>query len=117
MIIFFIFGLILGIAGVVFALQNIIVVTVTFLSWQLQGSLAIIILLSIMLGIFVCLLIILPETIQTSIKLKSLKKEIEKLEEELRKQKELTVFAKHETPTKETIEKIEDGAIEVPKQT
>ena len=113
MIILFIIGLLIGAIAVIFALQNIVVVTVTFLSWQLEGFLSVIILLSIMAGIFVCLLIILPETITTTIKLRRLKKEVERLEEELRKQKELTLFAKHDIPTPETIEKIENGAIEV----
>ena len=62
MIILFILGLLLGAVAVIFALQNIAVVTVTFFSWQLEGSMAVILLISIISGILVCLLLLLPET-------------------------------------------------------
>jgi len=111
MLILFILGLLLGAVAVVFSLQNIAVVTVTFFSWQLDGSLAVILLLSIITGILICLLILLPGTIQTAMRLRALKRENKKLEEELKKQKVLTVFAKNESPSPETIEAIEKGAI------
>ena len=111
MLILFTLGLVLGAVAVMFSLQNITVVTVSFFSWQLEGSLAVILLLAIASGILVCLLILLPGTIQTSFRLRAMKKQNEKLEEELRKQKELTVFAKDVPPTEEIIDKIESGAI------
>ena len=111
MIILFVLGLLLGAVAVVFALQNIAVVTVTFFSWQLEGSLAVILLLAIISGILMCLLILLPGTIQTTLRLRALKKENAKINEELKKQKELTLFAKTTSPSPETITKIEDGAI------
>ncbi len=46
MLIFLIIGLLLGGAAVIFALQNITAVTVTFFSWQFEGSLAMIVLIS-----------------------------------------------------------------------
>lgn len=111
MIILFILGLVLGGIAVVFALQNVALVTVTFFSWHIEGSLAMILILSIISGILITLLLLLPGTIQTSLTLRRLKKETKKLEEELRKQKELTVFAKHDIPTSEAIEHIEHGSI------
>jgi len=45
-------------------------------------------------------------------KYKNLKKENKDLAEELRKQKELTVFAKDTPPTKEEISRIENGAVD-----
>ena len=114
MLILFILGLLLGAVAVMFSLQNIAVVTVSFFNWQLQGSLAIILLLAIGAGVLVCLLLILPGTIQTSVRLRSLSRENTKLIEELRKHKELTTFAKQENPTKQTIDEIENGAIENP---
>ena len=45
---------------------------------------------------------------------KKLKNENAGLAEELRKQKELTIFAKTTSPSPETIKKIEDGAISHP---
>ena len=114
MAIFFILGLILGGVAVVFALQNIDVITVIFFGWHLTGSLSIILILTLMAGILVTLLILLPKSIGDYFKYKSLKKSIVKLEEELRKQKELTVFAKTTPPSPEDITKIEDGAISHP---
>lgn len=111
MIILFIVGLLLGAVSVFFALQNIAVITVTFFSWQLTGSLALILLISLAAGAMVTVLILLPETVGNYFKYRSLKKENERLVEELRKQKELTVFAKDVNPTASDISKIENGAI------
>ncbi len=112
MIILFVLGLLLGAVAVVFAWQNIAVVTVTFFSWQINGSLAIIIELSILSGIIIVLLLVLPKSISNYINNKKLKNEILRLEEELRKQRELTHFAKHTPPTEAEIEKIEESAID-----
>lgn len=111
MILSLILGTILGGLSVVFALQNIAVIQVKFFSWQLEGSLAIILLLTLVMGVLITLIFLLPESIRNYFKYKKLLKENLRLEEELRKQKELTVFAKTVPPTPSTIEKIEDGAI------
>jgi uncharacterized integral membrane protein len=112
MIILFVFGLLLGAMAVVFALQNVAIITVTFFSWHLTGSLALILLLTITSGILIAILLLLPEFISNYFKNKNLKKDNERLEEELRKQKELTVFAKNTPPTEEEISKIEHGAVD-----
>jgi len=109
MIILFIAGLILGGIAVVFVLQNIEIITVTFFTWHLTGSLALVLFFTLIVGILVAILLILPESINNYFKYKSLKKENEKLEVELRKQKELTVFAKEVIPTPETLSQIEQG--------
>src|SRR3989339_562500 len=112
MLILFILGLLLGAVAVTFSLQNTAIVTVTFFGWQLQSSLAVVLLLSVTAGMVVCLLLLLPGSIQSALRLRSLKKEKIKLEEELRKQKELTTFAKHDVPTRQEIKDIESGAID-----
>src|SRR3990167_5217455 len=89
-----IIGILLGAVSVIFALQNVTVVTLAFFTWKFEGSLALILLLSIVTGIVVSLLIVLPESVKNYFKYKRLKKANERLEEELKKQKELTVFAK-----------------------
>lgn len=116
MFIFFMLGLILGAVAVVFALQNISVITVIFFGWQMTGSLSLILLLAILVGILVTLLILLPKSLADYFKYKKLKKENAGLTEELRKQKELTVFAKATPPSPEVIAKIETGAIAHPEQ-
>jgi len=111
MILLFIVGLLLGAVSVMFALQNVSVVTVTFFQWSFDGSLAVVLLLAITSGILICLLLVLPGSIGTTFKFRRMRKEYSRLEEELRKQKELTMFAHHDTPSRGDIEKIENGAV------
>ena len=112
MIILFILGLLLGAVSVIFTLENISVITVTFFSWHFTGSLALVLALAIASGILITCLLIVPETIKNYFMYKNLTKENARLEEELRKQKELTVFAKHTAATEEEISKIEHGAVD-----
>ncbi len=93
--ILFILGLVLGGVTVVFALQNVSMVTVAFFTWQLQGSLAVVLLLAALAGVLTALFIILPQSIRNYFEFRKFQKENQKLAEELRKQKELTVFAKN----------------------
>lgn len=114
MIILFLLGLILGGVGVVFALQNIEVITVVFFGWQLSGSLSLVLLLTMLGGVLVTLLILLPRSVSDYFKYRRLQKENAGLTEELRKQKELTLFAKTTSPSSKTIGEIENGAISHP---
>jgi uncharacterized integral membrane protein len=111
MIILFILGLLLGGAAVTFALQNITVVTVTFFSGQITGSLAVILMSAIFAGVVVTVLLLLPGSIGNYFRYRKLTKEVARLEEELRKQKTLTTFAKNTPPSPEVIDQIEKGAI------
>jgi uncharacterized integral membrane protein len=114
MIVFFILGLMVGGVMVIFALQNIELVTVTFFAWQFEGSLALVLLLTTLVGIILTTLLLLPSTVIGYFKLNKLKRVNASLEEELRKQKERTVFAKTTDPTAEEIAHIETGAIANP---
>jgi hypothetical protein len=78
----------------------------------LTGSLALILLLALTAGFLIAMFLILPELIGSFFKYKSLAKENKILAEDLRKQKELTVFAKETPPTREEISRIERGAID-----
>jgi len=109
-----IFGIILGAISVIFALQNTAIITITFFTSQITGSLALILVSALLMGIVITLLLVLPESIRNYFRYKNLKKENAKLEEDLRKQKELTIFAKHTPVTPEAIAEIEDGAITDP---
>jgi uncharacterized integral membrane protein len=112
MIILFTLGIFLGAIAVIFSLQNTAVIVVSFFSWTLTGSLALILLMAIGSGILITLLLLLPEFISNHFKNKALRKENTKIEEELRKQKQLTVFAHQTAPTKGELERIEHGEIE-----
>ncbi len=52
----FIIGILLGGAVVVFALQNVAPVMVTFLSWSFQGSVAFIVIVSVLIGVVINML-------------------------------------------------------------
>jgi uncharacterized integral membrane protein len=111
MIILFIIGWVLGGVAVIFTLQNIEVVMVSFFSWQFLGSLSAILSVAVAAGVFATLLIILPESIGNYFKYRNLKSENEKLTKELRKQKELTVFVKETPPTPAVIAHIQEAVI------
>ena len=96
----FIIGVALGGLTVIFAMQNIEAVTVSFFSWHLEGSLSLILMLATLMGILIALLITLPEGIRGYFRYRALRRENARLEEELRKQKELTHFARKEPPTR-----------------
>jgi uncharacterized integral membrane protein len=111
MIFSLILGVALGAAAVIFILQNVAIVDVAFFAWHFQGSLALVLLMTVLLGILITLLLVLPETVGNYFRFRSLQKENVRLAEDLRKQKELTVFAKQTPATTAELEHIDRGAI------
>ena len=103
MIIFFILGIALGGISVVFVLQNITPITVTFFTWHLTGSLSAVLISAIMAGVLITLLILLPESIRNYFQYKSLLRENKKLHEDLKKQIEIAVFADKKVETPEVL--------------
>lgn len=83
MIFLLILGGLLGALSVIFVLENTAIVTVTFLSFQITGSLALILFATLMSGIIVAVLILLPALISDEIKFGRLKKQNKALEDEL----------------------------------
>ena len=82
MIIFLILGALLGILSLFFVLQNVTPVTVTFLSMQFEGSLALMLFLAMLSGIFMTLLLLLRSLIRDEFKFSRLRKKARVLEEE-----------------------------------
>jgi uncharacterized integral membrane protein len=78
-----IIGILLGALAVIFAFQNVAVVTVTFLTWQITASLAIIILGTVLCGIVLTLLFLLPSVIRDEMYVAALKKQKRETEDEL----------------------------------
>jgi uncharacterized integral membrane protein len=111
MIFSLILGIVLGAVTVIFALQNVDVVTLKFFSWQFDGSLALIVLVAAAMGVITSLLIVLPESIGNFFRYRKLVKSNANLEEELKKQKELAHFAKKTPATPEELAKIDNGRI------
>lgn len=100
MIISLILGILLGALSVIFALQNVAIVTVTFLAWQVSAPLALVLLGSMLSGVVITLLVSLPSLIRDDMYVSVLRGEKRKLEAELADvRKRLAVF---ETQTAES---------------
>lgn len=83
MLIPLILGLVIGGTAVIFVWQNIFLVTVSFLSWELTASLAILIVTSLVIGATIVMLFIFPGKLRDSFVLSRLKKENEELRRKL----------------------------------
>lgn len=84
MVILLIFlGAIVGAVSVIFVLQNITPVTVAFLAWHMEGSMAIILLLAMISGALVTMLTLLPTLIRDEFRYAKLQKEKKQVEDEL----------------------------------
>jgi len=86
MIIFVILGALLGVISAIFVLQNITPVTVTFFSMHLDGSLAVMLFLSLLSGVAITLLFLLPSLIRDGFRMSRLKKQVRTLEDTLDRQ-------------------------------
>ena len=71
-----------AIAGVVFALQNNVPVTVNYLPWQFNSSLAMVIMLSVAVGAIILALLTTPGTVRRQWQMARQKRQIEDLEQE-----------------------------------
>ena len=76
-----------AIVAVVFALGNTETVTVTFLSWQVTESLALILLVAVALGILIGVLLMVPGAVKRNLALSGEKRKRKGTEKELDKHK------------------------------
>ena len=72
-------AIVIAIVGVAFAMQNSVPVTVVFLFWRFDGSLAMILLLALALGAAIVILASTPATLRAKWALNRQRKEIESL--------------------------------------
>ncbi|MEW6214023.1 MAG: LapA family protein [Nitrospirota bacterium] len=82
---FLIVALVMAVLVVIFALQNAIPITVTLFVWKFEGSLALVLLLSLALGVIMGLLVSMPAIIKKSWKISNQNKKIEELERSLQR--------------------------------
>lgn len=73
----------------VFALQNIAVITVTFLAWQVTGSLAVILLVAMVAGMIMSIFVSIPEVMKDQRKIRVLEAKLAEKEKEIEHYKEL----------------------------
>lgn len=83
MILSLIVGFLLGAAAILFALQNTAVVALTFLGWQFESSLALLVLIALMVGVVISFLVSIPSAVKDSFRIMGLKKENKGLRDEL----------------------------------
>ena len=83
MILSLLLGIFLGGISVLFILQNVSIVTITFLYWQFEGSMALVLLLALVVGSIITLLFLLPSLIRDMFYLSALKKANKTLADDL----------------------------------
>ena len=81
--VYLIFALVISVIAVIFALQNTMVVTISFLAWEITGSLSLVLLVTLAIGAVIGLLVLAPSAIKNSIAASSHRKRIGSLEKEL----------------------------------
>lgn len=83
MVIYLILALAVAILAVIFALQNITAVTISFFAWQVSGSLSLVLLLALGIGFLVGVLVMAPSVIRTRVAASGERKQKSTLEKEL----------------------------------
>jgi len=81
---FLIIALFIAISAVIFALQNSVPVTVSFLIWKFESSLALVLLISLGLGVLMSFLLSIPTMIKRNWSISNYKKRIHELEENIK---------------------------------
>lgn len=74
--IYFIFGVILGAAVAIFAVQNVAPVQVRFFLWHVEGPLAAVVLSAVGAGLLVALLLGLPDSILSRVRMRRLEHQV-----------------------------------------
>lgn len=97
-------GFILGVAALFFALQNTQVVALMFLSWHFESSLALLVIVSVGFGILLSILVSIPSTISSTLKIMGLKKENKNLVQEVETHKQALESATASNQAQETID-------------
>jgi len=90
-----ILALVFAILAVIFASQNPNIVTVSFYGYRVDGSLALFILLSVIIGILIGSLMMAPGAIKRSVELRNHRKKLGGLEKKLEEQKDKIAKAEH----------------------
>jgi len=85
MLIFLFFALFIAILAIIFAVQNNATTMVSFFIWDFEGSLALILLISLATGALISFLASLPTNVKNRLKLRSLRKKVTELENKLAK--------------------------------
>jgi len=91
MVLLVIIGLIMAIAAVLFALQNTVIITINFGLWQLEQSLAIVLMVTLGLGIIISMLLSLPTILKRGWQNSQQQHKIEELQRQLKAKNQATL--------------------------
>jgi len=106
--------LLFAVMAVIFAVQNVEVVPISFLLWHTEGSLALVLLLALVIGVVIGLLVTLPTRIKFSRQISKRKKEIAGLEGTIQEQAGRISTLEGEAATREEPEvPVEEASQEV----
>ena len=78
--VFLFFALFIAILAIIFAIQNNDAASVSFLVWKSEGSLALVLLVSMAAGALISYFVSLPSTIKSRLELRNLRKKVVELE-------------------------------------
>ncbi|MGQ4648359.1 lipopolysaccharide assembly protein LapA domain-containing protein [Lyngbya aestuarii] len=77
-----ILGVVIAVTAILFALQNSVITTIVFGIWRVEGSLALVLLLTMAVGFSVGILALIPTILQKNWKIANHKKRITELEKD-----------------------------------
>jgi putative membrane protein len=85
--VYLILALVIAIIAVIFALQNTATITIGFFVWKVTGSLSLVLLVTLAIGVLIGLLFLAPSAVKSSFQVSGQRKRIASLEKELADQK------------------------------
>jgi uncharacterized integral membrane protein len=97
--VYIILALLVALLVTVFAVQNNALIAITLFAWRIEGSLAIILMGTLFLGILVGLFLLTPTTIRARLTASDLRKRLQKSEQELEEIRKVQLFPQ-ETETR-----------------
>jgi len=80
--IFFVVALVLALLVTVFAVQNNQPITISFLFWSINGSLALVLMVTLVLGIVIGVLLMTPGSVRNRLQVGGLQRSLRSLEQE-----------------------------------
>ena len=91
--IYLVLALILAIIVTIFAVQNNEPVDVSFLTFELNGSLALVLMITLTFGIIIGILVSAPSSLRRRMEIGSLKKNVRQMEKDLATAREATILS------------------------
>jgi putative membrane protein len=90
--VYIILALLVALLVTVFAVQNNAVIAVTLFAWRIEGSLAIILMGTLFLGILVGLFLLTPTAIRGRLTASDLRKRLQKTEQQMEQDRKVQLF-------------------------